>query len=151
MNSSANLQRSLAWKKDKIVPAQEENVGVDQEMTDMENTSLGNVAKQQEQTEPTTSTKSQEFKEREAPKVVEAEKEKIPERPDPKDFNIPENEEELAEMVEGMIKCGMFASDGHANIKSRKMAFNIATKEFDRVCTQQSVGPRKTLIFHKQM
>ena len=134
----------LGLEKDKIVPAQEENVAVDHEMTDVENASLGNVAKRQEQTEPTTSTKIQEFKEREAPKVVEVEKEKIPERPDPKDFNIPENDEELAEMVEGMIKCGMFASDAHANIKSRKMAFNKATKEFDRVHTQQSVGPRKT-------
>ena len=134
----------LGLEKDVMESTQETNAMVDQEMTDIETIPLENGSKQQGQTEPTTSTESQEIKEGYGPEVVESEKQKIPERPDAKDFNIPENKEQLAEMVDGMIKCGMFASDAHANIKSRRMAFNKATKEYDKAHTQQNVGPRKT-------
>ena len=52
--------------------------------------------------------------------------------PSAKDFNIPENEEEFNLMVEGMMKCGMKASEAEANLKTRKTAFNKALREFER-------------------
>ena len=52
--------------------------------------------------------------------------------PRAKDFNIPENEEEYHQMIDGMMKCGMKCSEAEANLKTRKTAFNKALREYDR-------------------
>ena len=52
--------------------------------------------------------------------------------PRAKDFNIPENEDEYNQMIEGMIKCGMRSSEAEANLKTRKTAFNKAIREYER-------------------
>ena len=42
-----------------------------------------------------------------------------------------------------MIKCGMFPSDAEANVKSRRMAFKRAIREFDKGKTQQNKSMEK--------
>ena len=88
--------------------------------------------------------RGEEAPEKEKPKETESEKENDPEKPDPKDFNIPESEEDHAVMVEGMIKCGMFPHDAEANIKSRTTAFNKAIRQYERGKNQQNPGTRMT-------
>ena len=53
-------------------------------------------------------------------------------RPNPRDFNIPDTEEDHESLIQGMIACGMHVSDAEANIKSRKTAFNRATREYKK-------------------
>ena len=53
-------------------------------------------------------------------------------RPPPKDFNIPETDEQMEAVIKAMEACGMKRSDAELNIKSRRSAYNRAIKEYDK-------------------
>ena len=53
-------------------------------------------------------------------------------KPNPRDFKIPESQEEHDRLIEGMTAYRMWPSDAEANIKSRKMAFAKATKQHEK-------------------
>jgi hypothetical protein len=66
------------------------------------------------------------------PKLPGQDPAKLPTKPKPSDFNVPETDEEYNRMVEGMMACGMHFNEAEANIKTRKTAYNRAIREFDR-------------------
>jgi hypothetical protein len=64
--------------------------------------------------------------------TAETQKATLIQPPTPRDFNIPEGEEEFNQMINGMMKCGIKCSQAEANIKTRRTAFNKALREYDR-------------------
>ena len=67
--------------------------------------------------------------------------------PTKKDFNVPENDEEYDEMVEGMLKLGMRLTDAETNLKLRNTLLTRATnayeKERNKKTRQAQVKTRK--------
>ena len=65
--------------------------------------------------------------------------------PTPKDFNVPESEEELLRMIKMMIGCGMTQKDVDFNIEKRPKLYSAAMKDFNKSLTKRGrpTGQRK--------
>ena len=50
--------------------------------------------------------------------------------PSQADYNLPANEEEMDDMIERMIACGMSAESAGNEIKKRKKQYEAAVKKF---------------------
>ena len=72
-------------------------------------------------------------------------------KPKPKDFNLPQTDEEMENVIKMMEACGMKRSEAKQNIKTCRTAYNRAIKEYDRLAkisiTRKTTGrARKTSI-----
>ena len=50
-------------------------------------------------------------------------------KPKPKDFNLPETEESIQDLIGKMVACGMTVKDATDNIDKRKKLLNQAVKK----------------------
>ena len=64
--------------------------------------------------------------------TTEQKKDPVAKRPTPKDFSLPETDMEMETLIKAMEEGGSLRSEAEANIKSRRAAFNKATKEYDK-------------------
>ena len=83
-------------------------------------------------------------KSKNTPADIASEKELVPvaKRPTPKDFKLPETDLEMETLIKAMEEGGSLRSEAEANIRSRRAAFNKATKEYDKE-TRQTVAANK--------
>ena len=63
---------------------------------------------------------------------TDREKEQDESPPEPGEFFIPADDDEMEKMIEGMVRCGMRHSYAEANIKARKADFKRALNKFER-------------------
>ena len=56
----------------------------------------------------------------------------VTKRPTPKDFKLPETDKEMETLIKAMEAGGSLRGEAEANIKSRRAAYNKATKEYDK-------------------
>ena len=63
--------------------------------------------------------------------------------PSPSDYNLPKGDEEMDEMIEKMIACGMSAESAENEIKKRKKQYEAAVKKFVVASKKSRIMPKR--------